>query len=317
MQAVFGRIERYAPSAASVLITGPTGTGKELVARALHHRSGRKGKFVAVNCASVSESLFESEFFGHKRGAFTGAIYDRQGWFEQAGSGTLFLDEMGEMPPDQQAKLLRAIQDRSVTPVGSARPVPVSARIVAATNVEVTESVKSGRLREDLLDRLNVLPLRMPALADRPGDFPLLLEHFVGHANAEEGTDVQVPRGEALATLERAFGQGSIRVLENAVRRLVLAKRHGRVGLEDLCTDEIACPYEAPAAVESHVHVPESGDLIELSIRVKCRTPLKAIMRSVEKAVLNAALRRHHGRVAPAMQELQVTKDVWYRVRGG
>lgn len=315
MQAVFESIERYASSAAPVLVTGPTGSGKELAARALHHHSQRRGMFVAVNCASVTESLFESEFFGHKRGAFTGAIYDRQGWFEQAVSGTLFLDEVGEMPVGQQAKLLRAIQDRSVTPVGSARPVPVSARIVAATNVDVTETVKSGRLREDLVDRLNVLPIQMPALADRPGDFPLLVKHFFGRANAEEGTDVQVPRGEALDALERVLGRGSIRVLENAVRRIVLAKRQGRVELEDLCKDEMACACKAPAAVDSRVHVPENSDSMDLSIRVKCRTPLKTIMRNVEKSVLNAALRRNHGRLASAMRELHVTKDVWYRVR--
>jgi DNA-binding NtrC family response regulator len=317
MRAVFGHIERYAPSAAPVLVTGPTGTGKELVARALHHHSGKRGRFVAVNCASVTDSLFESEFFGHKRGSFTGALFDRKGWFEQAAGGTLFLDEVGEMPLSQQAKLLRAIQERSVIPVGSTQPVPVSARIVAATNADVMQAVESNRFREDLRDRLNVLSIRMPALPDRPGDFPLLLEHFVGQANTEEGTDVQVPRGEALDALERGFGRGSIRVLENAVRRIVLAKRQGRVAIEDLCKEGIVSYCGASAAVESSVRFPENSDSMEVTVRVKCRTPLKAIMRSVKKTVLNTALRRHHGHVAPAMQELQVTKGIWYRIRGG
>ena len=168
--------------------------------------------------------------------------------------------------------------------------------------------------------RLGVARARLPEgalvldLASGTGDFSLLVRHFVAQANAEEGANVQVPHGETLHAMECAFGQGSIRVLENAVRRIVLARRQGRVSLEDLCEAGIVPSCEASAAVESHFH--ERGDSTELSVRLKRRTPLKTIMRSVEKAVLNSALRRHHGHVAPAMNELQVTKEVWYRARG-
>lgn len=316
MRAVFALVERYAASAAPVFITGPTGSGKELVARAIHYHSKRKGKFIAINCASVSESLFESEFFGHKRGSFTGAIADRKGWFEQAAGGTLFLDELGEMPLSQQAKLLRAIQERAVMPVGSAFSVPVTARIVAATNVSMAEAVGASRFREDLFDRLNVLPIQIPALAERPEDFPLLVEHFVRKANTEEGTDMAVPHGETLGAMEQTFGTGSIRVLENAVRRIVLAKRTGRLSVEQL-RDVIPASFpDMPEPAARCLCGPDAAGLLEVSVQMKGGTSFKAIIRAVEKAVLAAVLRRHHGRTASAMHELQMTKQVWYRARG-
>lgn len=315
MQRVFSRLSQYARSSAPVLITGDTGTGKELAARALHHHSGRRGRFVAVNCASVSESLFESEFFGHKRGAFTGAIYDRQGWFEQAASGTLLLDEMGEMPLGQQAKLLRAIQDCSVTPVGSPRPVAVSARIIAATNVSVAQAVRSGRLRPDLLDRLNVLPIHMPPLADRLGDFRFLVDHFVSLANADEETDVHIPRGETLYALERAFGQGSIRVLENALRRIVIAKRQGPVSPDDLVNEGIVTQEGAPPQVHAIVEPAKDAESLAVSVQFRAGTPFDEIMRGVGKTVLTESLRRHKGHAARAARELQMSKATWYRLR--
>ena len=317
MQEVFARIERYASSAAPVLITGPTGTGKELVARALHNHSGRKGRFAAVNCACVSESLFESEFFGHKRGAFTGAHADRQGWFEQAAGGTLFLDEVGEMPASQQAKLLRALQERSVTPVGAAHAIPVSARIVAATNIDLEGGVASGRFREDLLDRLNVLPIRMPPLAERPGDFPMLVEHLLRKANTEEGANVEPPHGESLRAMELALGNGSIRVLANLVRRLVLAKRCGRIGVEDLREAGLHDPADVPAGVESAIshsgrerrnaavaHA-GAGHFVQIGHPPRREGPHGSRPPTTQGP-------RLHGDAGPPGDE-----EVWYRVRGG
>ena len=315
MQRVFSRLSQYARSSAPVLITGDTGTGKELVARALHHHSGRKDRFVAVNCASVNESLFESEFFGHKQGAFTGAIRDRQGWFEQAAGGTLFLDEMGEMPLSQQAKLLRAIQERSVTPVGAPRPVPVSTRIVAATNVPVADAVQSGRFRTDLFDRLNVLPIHMPPLAERIGDFPLLVDHLVSLANAEEGTDVRIPRGETLYALEQAFGRGSIRVLKNTLRRIVIAKRQGRVSPDDLVSEGIVTQENVHPRVHAIVGPAKDAESLAVSVQFWAGTPFDEIMRGVGKTVLTESLRRHKGHAARAARELQMSKARWYRLR--
>lgn len=189
---------------------------------------------MAVNCASVSDSLFESEFFGRRRGAFTGALADRTGWFESADNGTLLLDEVGDMPLSQQAKLLRAIEDNAVVPVGATSPPPVNVRVVAATNVDLHAAVEQGRFRRDFLDRLEVLTLELPPLWERPEDLPLLVRHFLEQANAEEGTEVRPPGRVGMAQIARACGGLSIRVLKNAIRRLVVLKRGGQARPEDL-----------------------------------------------------------------------------------
>jgi DNA-binding NtrC family response regulator len=315
MRKVFRRILQYADSAQPVLITGPIGSGKELTARALHHHSRRKGRFVPVNCAAVSKTLAESEFFGHKRGAFTGALTDKTGWFQEAQDGTLFLDEIGDMPVEQQAMLLRAIQERCVVPVGATHPTDLSFRLVAATNRDLPSAIASGQFREDLFGRLNALPIRMPALAERDGDFPLLVEHFIAKANREESASVVMPRGTALAALERVLGRQDVRALENAIGRLVVVKRRGRVRLKDLEEAEILSAPAGKATVAVRMPEQDAETPIEVSLRFDSSASFTTLMRSVGKAVLDAVLRRHGGRAPSAMRALKLSKSRWYRIR--
>lgn len=230
MREVFEVVRRVATSEATVLISGESGTGKELIARALHHGSERRdGPFVAVNCAALPAELLESELFGHKRGAFTGAIKDRQGKFELANGGTLFLDEIGELPVDLQPKLLRALQEREIEPLGgSSRKVDV--RLVAATNRDLEEAMQRGRFREDLYYRLAVILVELPSLRQRRDDIPLLVRHFLlRHGGEGVHLDPAV-----LPRLCAYDWPGNVRELENAVERMVLLRRNETISVEDL-----------------------------------------------------------------------------------
>jgi len=218
-QAVRAMITRVANSQATVLITGESGTGKELVARALHEQSDRRGgNFVPINCGAIPKDLIESELFGHRKGAFTGAMADRVGRFELAHGGTLFLDEIGDLPMDMQVKLLRVLQERQVDPIGSAKPVPVDVRVVAATHRDLEAEISAGRFREDLYYRINVLPLHTCALRDRPDDLPELLDFFAKRF---------APKGQPCITFTEDFLQairaynwpGNVRELSNLVDR--------------------------------------------------------------------------------------------------
>jgi DNA-binding NtrC family response regulator len=235
MQAVLERIHRVADTDASVLIRGETGTGKEVIARLIHASSGRSsGPFVAVNMAAIPESLAESELFGHVRGAFTGADRPRVGRFLSAHQGTLFFDEIGEMPRNLQAKLLRVLQDREVTPVGSAQSIPADVRVIAATHRNLEEMVKDGRFREDLFYRLEVVPIEVPPLRTRRDDIPALAEHFRCEVNVREGRDVPGFQPEVIDRLYAHDWPGNVRELENLVQRLVIVAGNREVTLEDL-----------------------------------------------------------------------------------
>ncbi|MBI4508805.1 MAG: sigma-54-dependent Fis family transcriptional regulator [Deltaproteobacteria bacterium] len=235
MREVKRLISATAPTSSSVLILGESGTGKELVAKAIHRLSGRRPKpFVAVNCSALTESILESELFGHVRGAFTGAEASRAGLFEAADGGTLLLDEVGEAPPSVQAKLLRVLQEGEVRPVGSTRVVHVDVRVIAATNVDLHAAVRAGRFREDLFYRLNVLQIRLPALRERRQDIGLLACHFLSRHAAMLGRDVRDIAPEALAALEAWSWPGNVRELENAIERAVVLGHAGRVELRDL-----------------------------------------------------------------------------------
>jgi DNA-binding NtrC family response regulator len=232
---VFGIIERVADTDCSVLITGESGTGKELIARALHDVSDRRDQpFMAVNCAAIPENLLESELFGHSRGAFTGALSSRPGRFAAADGGTIFLDEIGEMPLGLQAKILRLLQEKEVTPLGETRARKIDVRVVAATNQDLEEMVRARTFREDLLYRLNVIPIELPALRHRKSDIPELVRHFIARANQRRGRSITGIDPAAMEVLLACEWPGNVRQLENAIERAVLLKANGEIGIEDL-----------------------------------------------------------------------------------
>jgi len=231
----FTILQAVADTDCSVLITGPTGAGKELFARALHRASDRRdAPFVAINCAAIPADLLESELFGHARGAFTGATRNRVGKFASADGGTIFLDEIGEMPLPLQAKLLRVIQEREITPVGEEQPRRIDVRFVAATHRDLEELAEEGRFREDLLYRLSVMPVELPPLKERASDIPLLVEAFTERANRRRGRQVAGWSDEAMAALQAYDWPGNVRQLENVVERVVLLKGGGTVEVRDL-----------------------------------------------------------------------------------
>ncbi len=228
-------IERVAESDATVLITGESGTGKEVVARAIHQRSRRAGEpFCAINCAAVPAQLLESELFGHVRGAFTDARRDRQGLFAQAGKGSLFLDEIGEMAPEMQVKLLRALQDRKVRPIGADHEVPFHARILAATNIDLDRAVEEGRFRSDLYYRINVVHIAVPPLRSRPGDVLLLAHHFLRRSAERTGTPVVGLSRPAAQKLVDYDWPGNVRELENCIERAMALADRSEIGIDDL-----------------------------------------------------------------------------------
>jgi transcriptional regulator with PAS, ATPase and Fis domain len=227
MRELFQLITDVADSAATVLIQGESGTGKELVARAVHEASGRaSGPFVQVNCSALSENLLESELFGHVRGAYTGAVGDRRGRFEEANGGTLFLDEIGDVSPVVQVKLLRVLQERTIERVGDNRAIPVDVRIVSATNQDLEALRATGRMREDFYYRIKVVSLTIPPLRDRREDIPLLVSHFVAAIARREGhTETPTLAGEAMAVLMNHHWPGNVRELENAVEHALVLSR--------------------------------------------------------------------------------------------
>lgn len=216
-------IDRVAPTEARVLITGPNGTGKELVARWLHEKSNRADMpFVEVNCAAIPSELIESELFGHEKGAFTSAIKQRKGKFEQADGGTLFLDEIGDMSLSAQSKVLRALQENKISRVGSDKDIPVNVRVIAATNKNLTQEIQNGNFREDLYHRLSVIIIHVPPLSERVEDIPLLAEHFNQLICSEYGIPPKVFRPDAVDELKRLGWTGNVRELRNVVERLII-----------------------------------------------------------------------------------------------
>jgi two-component system NtrC family response regulator len=220
LQSVFRIVEKVADTNVSVLIQGESGTGKELVARSLHFHSSRAGKpFLGVNCGALPDSLLESELFGHMKGAFTGANTDNKGLFRSAEGGTLFLDEIGEMPATLQVKLLRALQEHEVTPIGSSKPIKFDARIIAATNKDLEKEVTENRFREDLFYRLNVVEINVPPLRARREDIPILVKHFITKAALEQKSNEKPVSNEAMSILLNQYWHGNVRELENAIER--------------------------------------------------------------------------------------------------
>lgn len=303
MLAVRERIEQVAPTPATVLIQGPSGTGKELVARALHALSPRADKpFVAVHCAALAPSLLESELFGHVKGAFTGATEDRKGRFEIADGGTLFLDEISEIDLATQVKLLRVLETRTVEPVGSATPVPVDIRLVAATNRDLRAWVEAGKFREDLYFRLNVVDINLPPLRERQGDLPLLCDAFVREFNPQLGRGILGVAPDAMAALAAYPWPGNVRELRNAIERMMVLAHSDHLTLEDVPRNiregraATAAPApEAPAAPAE----PEEATLIRRALfethgnrtaaAKRLGIPLRTLYRRIKTYGLEAA----------------------------
>ncbi len=289
MQQLFGLVERVAPSEVAVTVLGETGTGKELVARALHRLSGRRDRpFIPVNCSAIAESLIESELFGHERGAFSGAERLRKGAFEEADGGTIFLDEIGELPLELQPKLLRTLELGEVKRVGASRPITVDVRIVAATHRDLRAQVRAGRFREDLYYRLCVVPVTVPPLRARRGDVRALAEHFLARA-APHGLALRFTE-EALARLEGSAWPGNVRQLRNVVQRALLFRSEG------LAVGATAVVIEDAGGV---VH---AGDHDTLYVR-------GLTLEDLEREAIRLSLRRHRGKRAAVVKELAIAKS--------
>lgn len=281
MQHVYRTLARVAPTDLSVLILGESGTGKELVAQAIHHSSRRRARpFVAVNMAAIPRDLIESELFGHEKGAFTGAMARTNGRFEQAEGGTLFLDEIGDMPIEAQTRLLRVLQSGDFSPVGSSRVLRADVRIIAATNQDLMGLVASGRFREDLYYRLNVIPIALPALRERQSDIALLAEHFLGQS-AELGLPRKSISKEALLLLAAHEWPGNVRELGNAMQRLALLTRGERIAKDDVI--RLLGPAHMPARDDQ-----DPSDKLAAAIRVWLDT--RPAIEAAENGQLHALL---------------------------
>ena len=279
MRAVYQLIEKVAPTPSSVLITGESGTGKELVARAIHNHSPRKdAPFISVNCAALSEHLLESELFGHERGAFTDAVTMRKGRFELADTGTLFLDEVGEMPPQLQAKLLRVLQDKSFERVGGNATLQVDVRILAATNQELKDEVDKGHFREDLYYRLNVIHIHLAPLRERVDDIPALVSHFIEKNSRSLGRPLDISP-EALRLLISLPWEGNVRELENTIERAAILCNSDRIEPEDVQPDssQLVNAHEWSTGLELNQFIPDNLSLAEVLNGIEERLVRKAL----------------------------------------
>lgn len=291
---LFESCDRIAPSDATVLIVGETGTGKELLARAVHRRSGRVGRFVPVNCATLSPELVASELFGHEKGAFTGADRNRKGLVSLADSGTLFLDEIGDMPAETQLALLRLLQEKCIRPVGSDREIPVDVRVVAATHVQLDDAVREGRFREDLFYRLDVIRMDVPSLHRRPEDIILLFGHFMRRLSKHYGVRLPTYTESFLDQLIEYRWPGNIRQLENFAERVVLSRP-----TRPLTGRDFAEVREPQARVTSTQIRPESSPETQplLDPQQPLTPQLEAWKKQAERDYLEALLTRHEGRI--------------------
>jgi DNA-binding NtrC family response regulator len=299
MQALYERIRRVAPTHARVLILGENGTGKELVARAIHAESPRRARpFVGVNCAAIPRDLFESELFGHERGAFTGATARRRGKFVRADGGTLFLDEVGEIPLELQPKILRALEAGRIEAVGGDREVEVDVRVIAATNRDLPADVARGRFREDLYYRLEGVSLTVPPLRERAADVPALVEHFLHASCAEHNLKPRTIAPDAVGRLRAHPWPGNVRELRNLVERMVILTERDRIELRDV---EEALPARGGGSASGRSAGGPAG------------RPLKEILEATERQAIEDALRRHGGTMAAAARELGLERSHLYK----
>jgi DNA-binding NtrC family response regulator len=340
MAAVIRVAEKAAASAIPVLISGESGVGKELIARAIHGTGERRSRpFVAVNCGAMPENLVESILFGHEKGSFTGATERHTGKFVEASGGTLFLDEVGELPPAAQVKLLRAIQEGEVEPVGGRRAVKVDVRIISATNRDLIADVKAGRFREDLFYRLHVFPITVPPLRERPADIPTLARHFLARFAAEEGKQIRAIAADAMQLLAGFAWPGNIRQLENALFRAVVLAEGDSVGIAEL--PQIAAvsahhggeaptpqpepdetntllglePYQTdvPALVDQAPLFPAEGSLLAEALPVLDAEGEVRPLDEIETELIRYAITHYRGQMSEVARRLRIGRSTLYR----
>ncbi len=299
MEGIFHTIAKVADFKTTVLVHGESGVGKELVARALHSRSNRKnGPFVAVNCGAIPENLLESELFGHKRGAFTDAVQDRRGLFEEANGGSLFLDEIGELPLSLQVKLLRVLEDEKIRRLGDSKDVQVDVRIIAATHRDLHSESKAGRFREDLFYRLNVLAIVVPPLRDRREDIPLLVDHFVQRNNARLGTNVVGVDSEARRLIYEYAWPGNVRELENTIERAMVLSESNQI-----------------TAAELPERVRDVRDPVKLQL-ASGELSVKKTTRFIEEVLIRRALHKTKGNRTRAAELLEIShRALLYKIK--
>lgn len=288
---VINMINRVAPIDSTVLITGESGTGKELVARAIHQQSKRTNqRFVAINCGAISENLMESELFGHVKGSFTGAIRDKEGLFKIASKGTLFLDEIGNISTNLQVKLLRAIEEKEILPVGGIHPIPIDVRIIAASNRDLQREIEEGRFREDIYYRLNVVDIEFPPLRERPEDIPLLVNHFIKIHNPQLNKHIKAVDDVTLKILKGYTWKGNVRELDNVIERAMI-----------LCDDDIIQP----------IHLPPN--LFTGTLPEKINSGLKEAMRDYERKYILIILQQVNNDKKQAAAKLGLSQSSLYR----
>jgi DNA-binding NtrC family response regulator len=339
MYAVLRQAEKAAASAIPVLIEGASGVGKELIARAIHGCGERRAKpFVAVNCGAIPDNLVESLLFGHEKGAFTGATDRHVGKFVEASGGTLFLDEVGELPATAQVKLLRAVQEGEVEPVGARKPVKVDVRLISATNRDLIAEVKHGRFREDLFYRLHVFPISVPALAERPEDIPDLVWHFLARCSAEEGKRIRAISSSALALLHAYSWPGNVRQLENAVFRAVVLAESDEIGVDEFPQIAAQMAGHRPAHEDDPARAQAPGMIVEeVPLAVNALGPLAGAtdqgpsatpvgslalldaqgdvrpLEEIENEVLRFAITHYRGQMSEVARRLRIGRSTLYR----
>jgi len=302
------QLDRIAPTGASVLIVGETGTGKELAARHIHDRSDLTGPFVAVNCAALSESLADAELFGHESGAFTGASHSRVGWFEAANGGTLFLDEIGDMPQHLQLRLLRVLQERQVVRIGSRKPVAVDVRIIAATNVELEAAVEAKQFRRDLYYRLNVAAVRIPPLRERRGDIQPLLNHFLEIYRRRLNLPAAGLTPAAAEVLQAYSWPGNIRELENVVYVGLIMSNSGQLDVGDLRLAASAGGCGFPVSVTHGQDDPAVG--LGRELRRLLNTERGDVYQVVERLLVETAFEHCAGNQVRTAKRLGVSRNI-------
>lgn len=290
MKKIFEMVKQVSEVSTNILITGATGTGKELIARAIHNNGNRKDKpFIPVNCGAIPDNLYESEFFGYKKGAFTGADTNYEGLFKSADSGTIFLDEIAELPEHMQVKLNRVLQEREIKPIGSSFTIKIDVRILAATNKNLEEEVKSGSFREDLFYRINVVELKLPSLAERKDDVPLLVDHFINKYNNELNKSIMGIDNEVIKLFMSYDWKGNLRELENMIERAVL-----------LCQEDIITPKYLPSHIFENKNELYADNLSEA-------------METFEQNHINEIIKRTEGNKTEAAKLLGVDPSTLYR----